>query len=681
MSSDNRFAAAYLQEAEEHLEVIEEALLILEEDPGDVEAIDRLFRSMHTIKGSGAMFGFEDISSFTHHVETALDDVREGRLAVNKELIDLVLRARDQIGKMLRASSDGTPVDLVEVERIIGALERLSGKASQVQNAKEKKEVEKRGPSVFRICFTPHSSVMKTGLDPGALVKELSDFGECEICLHTENIPEWDNFDPESCYLSWEFHLLTAHKENEIRDVFIFVEGESDISIERLKALKDGDSVSEIGEIVDEVDAVLPEKKREGELLEGSGKVIEEQMVPVFSKQPVLKEQRKEKSGINSVRVPFDRLDRLVNLVGELVVTQARLSQLSSTVERRDLSSQVEEIERLTAEMRNCVLNIRMMPIATTFGRFKRLVRDLSSELGKKIDLETAGGDTELDKTVIERLGDPLVHILRNSIDHGLELPEERLARGKGERGIIRLAAEHKGANVVVSVSDDGRGLDREIIMEKALSRGLISTSAGLSDSDVFNLVFHPGFSTVQSVTSISGRGVGMDVVRRQIDSLRGSVKIESEKGRGTTVIMSLPLTLAIIDGLVVQVGKNRYIVPVAVVSECMEQPLDTNRNLMSFRGVLIPYIRIRDFFDITGERLAVEQIIVVNVEGQQIGIVVDKIIGTHQAVIKSLGKSYKDAEGLSGATIMGDGTVALILDVVHLVSCAKREQSASMSI
>ena len=294
-----------------------------------------------------------------------------------------------------------------------------------------------------------------------------------------------------------------------------------------------------------------------------------------------MKEQKKQ-SGINSVRVPFERLDHLVNLVGELVITQARLSQISGDVERRDLTSQVEEIERLTAEMRDCVLNIRMMPIGSTFSRFKRLVRDLSSELGKKIDLETFGGDTELDKTVIERLGDPLIHILRNSIDHGLEVPAERRAHGKDDRGIIRLSAEHKGANVVVSVSDDGRGLNRDAIMAKAVSKGIVKQNAALSDGEVFNLVFEPGFSTAESVTSISGRGVGMDVVKKQIDSLRGSVSIESEKGKGTRVTMSLPLTLAIIDGLLVQVNESRYIVPVTVVSECMEQPLDNRRNLIA---------------------------------------------------------------------------------------------------
>jgi len=685
MGTDNRFTATYLQEAEEHLESIEEAALILEEDSDNSEAVDRLFRSMHTIKGSGAMFGFEEVSAFTHHVETALDDVRSGKLKVSKELIDLVLRSKDHIHTMLQASVGGEPAALAEAGQIIGALERLTGNGpvAPVEKKREASSVS----DVFRIFFKPHSSIMKVGLDPGSLVEEIFALGDCMVSLHTEDIPEWDSFDPESCHFSWEFHLLTKHSENEIRDVFIFVEGDSEVSIEHLEKLSQDDPIPRVGDILiakgylskKEIDNALSGQRKVGEVLIEAGKVSEDQVTAALNEQSVLKKQRKQ-TGINSVRVPFERLDHLVNLVGELVITQARLTQISGNMERRELTSQVEEIERLTAEMRDCVLNIRMMPIGSTFSRFKRLVRDLSAELGKKIDLVTVGGETELDKTVIERLGDPLVHILRNSIDHGLESPDERRAAGKNEHGTIRLSAEHKGAHVVVSVADDGKGLDRDVIMEKALAKGLITGSSAMSDTAVFNLVFQPGFSTAKSVTNISGRGVGMDVVKRQIDSLRGSVSIESEKGKGTKVTMTLPLTLAIIDGLLVEVGGGSYIVPVSVVNECMEQPLNLRRNLMPFRGVLIPFIRVRDFFSMSGEVTGVEQTIVVHVEGQNIGIVVDKIIGTHQAVIKSLGKSYRDAEGVSGATIMGDGTVALILDVVHLVSCVRREQDAVLN-
>jgi two-component system chemotaxis sensor kinase CheA len=374
--------------------------------------------------------------------------------------------------------------------------------------------------------------------------------------------------------------------------------------------------------------------------------------------------------------VPAEKLDSLVNLVGELVTVQARLTQTASVLHDNELAAIAEEVERLTGELRDNTLNIRMLPIGTTFGRFKRLVRDLSNDLDKRIELITEGAETELDKTVIDRLNDPLVHIIRNSIDHGIELPSVREAQGKPGTGTIRLSASYSGASVLVTVTDDGAGLDAEAIRQKALEKGLVSPTAELTKKELFSLIFAPGFSTAKTVTNVSGRGVGMDVVRKTIDMLRGAVEVESERGSGTSVTLKLPLTLAIIDGLLVKVGGNFFVLPLSTVEECIELIHETDelRNgncLVNVRGQLVPYIRLRETFGMEGGLPRIEQIIITEAGRGRIGFVVDDVIGEHQTVIKSLGKVYRDIDGISGATILGDGTVALILDTNRLSTAA----------
>ncbi|MEI6559707.1 MAG: chemotaxis protein CheW [Rhodospirillaceae bacterium] len=380
-----------------------------------------------------------------------------------------------------------------------------------------------------------------------------------------------------------------------------------------------------------------------------------------------------------SLRVPAVKLDALVNLVGELVVNQARLSQIATTLESHDLANSVEEANRLAADLRDIVLNIRMMPIGTTFSRFTRLVRDLSSDLGKEVQLITEGAETELDKTVIDRLVDPLVHLIRNCLDHGIEPPAEREAAGKPRRGTIRLVAQHKGDRVVVSVGDDVRGLNRERIYQKGQEKGLVPAGAVLSEAECLGLIFHPGFSTAAAVTDVSGRGVGMDVVKREITALRGTVDIATRPGAGTTISLGLPLTLAIIDGLLVRVACHRYVIPLSVIEECLELAgdhfvLGRSRNVIAFRGRTIPVIRLRDVFEITADPPPWEETVVANVGGEQIGFVVDRVIGNYQTVIKSLGKFYQKVEAISGATILGDGDVALVLDVAGVLRMASED-------
>jgi two-component system chemotaxis sensor kinase CheA len=448
-----------------------------------------------------------------------------------------------------------------------------------------------------------------------------------------------------------------------------------------------GEILVDRGDITpEELREVLGEKKFIGEML------VEKGIVPPGKVESALMEQqhvrtrqekdRAKEESISSIRVPADKLDTLVNLVGELVTVQARLSQTASTLEHAELASVAEEVEHLTAELRDNTLNIRMLPIGTTFGRFKRLIRDLSQELGKEIEMTTDGADTELDKTVIERLNDPLVHLIRNSIDHGIESPDGRLAAGKPRVGRIHLSAVHSGANVVVEITDDGRGLDREAILGKAMERGLIAAGAELSDRDIYNVIFAPGFSTAKEVTNVSGRGVGMDVVKRSIDALRGSIDIKSEKGRGTTVTIKLPLTLAIVEGLLVGIADSRFVLPLSIVEECVELTRKDveeshGRNVAHIRGEIVPYIKLRNEFNIAGDPPDIEQIVITDVNGEKVGFVVDSVIGEHQTVIKNLGKAYRDVDTISGATILGDGSVALIVDALKLVKSMETSEAA----
>jgi two-component system chemotaxis sensor kinase CheA len=479
--------------------------------------------------------------------------------------------------------------------------------------------------------------------------------------------------------------------------VFIFVEDDCELTVQLIDAeglLDDRQDYKKLGEILvergdlpaAELDSFLAEKKRLGEALIEAGAVESGQVDSALAEQGRVQRLRRERQAAevsDSIRVKSERLDKLVNLIGELVTVQARLSQLANHLPETQLFAVAEEIERLTWELRDQVLTIRMLPIGSTFSRFKRLVRDLGMELGKDVMLLTEGGETELDKTVIERLGDPLVHLIRNGIGHGIESPAARRAAGKPLKGRITLSAEHSGANVLISVADDGAGLDREKIRAKALERGLIAPQAELADRDIYNLIFLPGFSTAEQVSSVSGRGVGMDVVRQAIDSLRGSIEVSSEPGRGSRFTLKLPLTLAIIDGLLVNIGGEKYILPLADVEECIaltraEAAATHGRNLVRVRDEIVPYVSLRDAFAITGERPEIEQIVIAGLGAGRVGFVVDHVIGENQTVIKNLGRFYQNLRGISGATILGDGHVALILDLPQLARQAEQVEQAT---
>ncbi len=695
---------AYKVEAYELLSELEVALLELEATPDNFDLVDRVFRAMHTIKGSGAMFGFDDIAEFTHDVETVFDLVREGTIPVTTHLVNLALHARDHIKQMLDFSDSESSIDPQQTQKILAGFRTILGKEppsaelSEPASAVEPKaKTATAEDTVYRIRFAPYEALFQNGTNPLSLLAELESLGHCKFILHTDRLPDGDAFDPEACYLNWDILLTTQKEMDTIKDVFIFIEDACDLSIEEIETLSEitenpeskrlGEILVERGDLVPEmIQNALKNQKRIGEILTDSKLVSKDKVETALAEQAYVKEAQKsyeQKANATSVRVAAEKLDTLVNLVGELVTVQARLSQKAAMDADAELLSITEVVERLTAELRDNTLSIRMLPIDVSFSKLRRLVRDLSKELGKSILLKTEGGDTELDKTVIEQLNDPLVHILRNSIDHGIETPEVRQQSGKPEQGIIHLKAEHSGANVLIHIQDDGAGIDVSQIRKKAIEKGILSPDAERSDKELMHLIFAPGFSTAGSVTNVSGRGVGMDVVKSSIESLRGAIDIQSKKDHGTTITLKLPLTLAIIDGLLVEIDQDRFVLPLAAIEECVELTEETlaqthGRNILNIRGQIVPFIPLREHFAIEGQRPSIEQVVINEVDGQRVGIVVDRVIGEHQIVIKTMNSLYKNVEEISGATILGDGTVALILDMQKLLKDLNLESLAA---
>ncbi|CCO24400.1 chemotaxis protein CheA [Maridesulfovibrio hydrothermalis] len=726
--SDDMTTQVFKEEAYELLGELETSLLELEDVPDDMDLINRIFRALHTIKGSGSMFGFEAIAEFTHEVETVFDMVRNGDLAICKELLTLSLSSRDHIYAMLE-SPDGAS-DPATGEAILKGLKAIAAGGSLEEPAVQedaesgilpelpadepadepavapaKATVSKLPAKLYQIAITPDTGSEVGGEALTPLMQELDRIGivRSEV-FHTggdagKGGQWWDViFESEVDSLSIEeiFFFTDVPITVKVREVAqedlneIFDAGLADETGEDLPAAptkKLGEILVERGDVEPEdVKEVLADQKPLGELLAEKGVVSREQVDSALAEQSAAKEFRTSRKRVevaSSIRVSAEKLDYLVDLVGELVIVQAQISQVVGEKGDPALTVLSEELERLSDELRDSTLGIRMLPIGTTFSKFRRLVRDLSEDLGKEIALQTNGAETELDKTVIERLSDPLIHLLRNSIDHGIEQPDVRKAKGKPGQGTITLTAEHSGGDVLILINDDGKGMSKELIRAKAIEKGLITADAELTAKELFNLIFEPGFSTAQCVTSVSGRGVGMDVVKRAIDSLRGSIDIDSVEDKGTVITIRLPLTLAIIDGLQVRVEGGYYVIPLSLVEECVELTRkdveeSNGQQFVNLRGEIVPYIRIREWFDIEGESPEIEQIVITGLDGNRVGVVVDTVIGEHQTVIKSLGRVYRDVEGISGATIKGDGTLALILDIPKLFRTVLAEIKAA---
>ncbi len=661
----------FRQEAQDLLAQLEAALLDLAHSPHDSASIDTAFRALHTIKGSGAMFGFEEAAAFTHHVETALDKVRQGKAESSPELIALALRARDHIQNLIERPEEA---DAQVGEAILAGIKWLNAEATAAPRAAAASLTPAAGgPQTWRIHMRLPRDVMANGTNPILLLDELRSLGSAIVTPLTDEVPPLEELDPASCYIEWEVLLTTSEPRQTIEDVFIFVRDEMQLEIEPVAA-GDGGQGERASSGLDAVSLQATQNARR----EAKPSDVPAQPAAPAGQTPSGADKSKSRGGDSaksaaSVRVPAERLDELMNRVGELVITQSRLSQIAAASSDQQVRAVTEEIERLVLELRDTTMGIRMMPIGSIFGRFRRVVHDLSRDLGKQVELVTEGEETELDKTMIEQLNDPLVHLIRNSIDHGIEDPADRLAAGKPQTGRIKLSARHAGTEVLITITDDGRGFDRERIRTSAIERGLIPADAAVTDNELFQILFMPGFSTAAQVTSMSGRGVGMDVVKRIIEGLRGKIDLASTAGSGTETTLRLPLTMAIIDGLMVRVGKGRYVMPLGTVEECVELSAEEDarsrgHSFLNIRGELVPFFRLRELFATSTPADRFQKIVVVSSGGMKVGLAVDQVIGEHQTVIKSLTKLHSNIEMFSGATIMGDGAVALILDIPHLV-------------
>ncbi len=682
----------YVEEARELLAELEQALLALEADPDDAERVGACFRAMHTIKGGGAMFGFDEISRFTHDVETVFDRVRSGQIPVTRDLLTLSLKARDHILELLEVppgeiAPEQTAVSNEMLREFRAFLPQEEGTVAQGA-ARPTVPAQKdacAGPgagvqAVYWVRFKPDPDIMLSGNAPLRLIEELGDMG----MLRAQSIGRLSRlddprFDPERVYLGFDILLLSACSIESLRDVFIFVEGDSEVHVARLR---EGQMR---GSDLDELLAVL----------EGRGDDPFEELEPILAERTQAKlesiaaaraaARTKASAGAKSgegaaatLRVESAKLDKLVTMVGELVILQSRLRQAVQAEDNAAAALVDEDLERLTGEMRDIALGVRMLPIGTVFSVFQRLVRDLSGSLSKETDFVAEGGETELDKTVIDRIKDPLIHLLRNSLDHGVETPEERERAGKPRRGTITLTANHSGGSVLITVEDDGKGIDAEAVRRKAVDKGLISAEADLPEKELFGLIFEPGFSTAARVSDVSGRGVGMDVVKRNIEALRGTVELSSKKGEGTKVLIRLPLTLAIIDGFNVLIGRESYIVPLVSLRGFQERFVEGRVRLVDTierMGELIPLVSLRRLFGVPGVQPPYERVVIVEAEGETVGIAVDRVVGRQQAVIKSLDESYSHLRWLSGTTINGDGSISLILDMPQLVRRARERE------
>ncbi|MCP4134245.1 MAG: chemotaxis protein CheA [bacterium] len=719
-------------ECRELLEAMESSLLKLEKESIDEESIRSIFRAAHTIKGSSGMFGFGEIEMFTHTVENLLDDVSNDKINLNHDMIALLLECHDFILLLVdffEEQNDGFIDDDTKTKResLQSRLKSyMEGSAESTQPEPQAgdspvedgptvdREEEQEGEDVNQITVIApgpgetnvrnecwHISLrfkeetFNDGFDPQSFISYLNELGEiAKIKTISESIPAAAEMDPHKCYIGFEIDFKGNTTKDQLEDVFEFVQDDCVIRIlmpysditEYVKLIQELPDTPQIGKILTEIGSLTEVELAEVLKLQETEKgklfgeiVVEENMVP----QPVLDAAVERQKNIRkaeewkkkSIRIDPEKLDNLINLVGELVINGANVKQLSDLGNDNDLSESVSRMSRLIEEIRDSTMNIRMVQIGETFGRFERIVRDLSKQVGKKIDLVVNGGETELDKTLIEKISDPLMHLVRNSIDHGIDTPEERQKKGKPVQAKIYLNAYHETGSIVVEIIDDGNGINKEKIIARAIERGLLQTKQvqHLSEEEIFRFIFEPGFSTAEEITSLSGRGVGMDVVKKNIEGLRGSVAIESTEGEGTTVRIHLPLTLAIIDGFMVEVGDAVYVIPLDMVIECTEISLDEIKgqesgNFVNLRGDVLPFLHLRELFDESGTIPKRENIIVVEYAHKKAGIVVDKLIGEFQTVIKPLGKLFNRIQWISGATILGTGDVALILDVPMLI-------------
>lgn len=704
MSLEAAFAT-FIEESRDMLRDLESCMLELEAQPDDNELLNRAFRDIHAIKGAAGLFGLDAIVAFTHVAESVLDRLRDGELALDASLAAVLLRAGDHVNMLLDAAEHHKleDTDTSTEEALLAELQRYlqeDAATCDLETARPPvaESAEEAITDTWHISLRFGPDVFRCGMDPLSFIHYLGKLGEItHITPMADAMPAPADMDPETCYLGFEIRLRAEVEKADIYNVFEFVQDDCEINILPPS--------SKLGDYVDLIESLPEGNTRLGEILVGSGAITQQELerslalqtqahaaVPALGEllisqstvqkelvEAALEKQKKGQGAAKSVggsqylRVRADKLDELINLVGELVIAGASAQMIAKRSGDTAGEEAASTISALVEDIRDASLQLRMVPIGETFQRFQRVVRDTAQELGKNIELRITGADTELDKTVVEKLSDPLMHLVRNSLDHGIESADKRAKAGKSAVGHVSLNAFHESGSIVIEVADDGSGLDLERIHEKALAKHLVKPDQELTDQEIQQLIFEPGFSTAEAVTNISGRGVGMDVVRKNIEALRGSIEVDSIAGHGCTFRIRLPLTLAIIDGFLVQVGDSSFVVPLDAVVECVElsarQQMDVrSREFIDLRGEVLPIVQLRDIFNIdsaTGRR---QNVVVVRYAGLKAGLVVDQLLGEYQTVIKSLGRLFAHLQGISGSTILGTGDVALILDVASLV-------------
>ena len=647
----------FIVEARELLQAMEQSLLQLESDPGDQDAIGAIFRAAHTIKGSAGLFGLASIVGFTHIIEDVLDRLRDGSVAVDAALIALLLKCGDHMLELIDVvASRGetpTPAALERGETLREALSDYQPLRTATADVVPAAVHDDTGADVlWHISLRFGVDVFRNGMDPLSFLRYLDTLGQMvQVTTLTDSIPALEHWDPESCYLGFEIDLRSTASHATLNEVFDFVRDDCDVHIS---------AVDETPESSVAIGSDLIAQPEPG-------------LAPASPQRQPANSEAKTRDG-SYVRVNADKLDELINLVGELVIASAGASLLARSCNNDPLQEATSTVSGLVEEILDGALHLRMIPIGDTFNRFRRVVRDVSQELGKDIELIISGAETELDKTVVEKIGDPLMHLLRNAMDHGIESADARRAAGKSSKGHLSLNAYHDSGSIVIEIADDGAGLNRDRILEKAQERGLVASGAVLTDQEVYNLIFEAGFSTAEAVTNLSGRGVGMDVVKRNITLLRGTVDLDSRPGQGTVVRIRLPLTLAIINGFLVGIDQSTYVIPLDMVQECVEldehqRQSSRDQGYLDLRGEVLPLVDLRDHFSHEGPAARRQNVVVVRYAEHKAGLVVDDLHGEFQTVIKPLGKLFGALRGISGSTILGSGAVALILDVPALLN------------
>ena len=707
----SQFHQVFFEESFEGLDTMEQELLNLEED-SDKENINTIFRAAHSIKGGSATFNFKEVAEFTHVLETLLDEMREGSRPVTRDVVDLLLKSVDCLRGMLTRMQEDQPVGNNHVELISSFNQLLDGsenESAELSDSEQSKLADinqisgEESAHHWVIQFKPEPYILETGNEPLRMFRELKAFGHLEVESITENVPDFESLKPESCYMSWKLTLDSDIEEDAIKEVFEWVEDDCELTIENLPI--EGASKSSVSQQSQTTSVSTQEEETKSEIKENVTPITKSEDVqpekvraaPNNNRNLVATESEKSQSkpkaaaSTASIRVGIDKVDTLIDLVGELVITQSMLSELGDNFNMAKLNqliSGLSELEQNTRELQESVMRIRMLPIGFVFNRLPRMVRDLSAQLGKKVHLEIKGESTELDKTVMEQIGDPLTHLVRNALDHGLELPEARVNSEKPEEGTLTLNAFHQGGNIVIEVSDDGKGIDPDVIYRKAVEKGIINDAIDMPRDQILSLIMEPGFSTAEVVSDVSGRGVGMDVVKRNINNLGGSVEISSEMGKGTTFTIRLPLTLAILDGQLVRVANEIFVLPLVSIIESVPvasteiSRIAGDMKVYKLHDDYIPIIDLVDEFEIKGEQGATDESLLAIVEGEnrKIALKIDELLGQQQVVIKSLETHYKSIQGVSGATILGDGRVSLILDIVGLAKRASERTSRSRS-